>query len=97
MDIWKQRVTPADEVLHQELAGETVLLHLKTEHYFGLDPVGTRIWQVLGETGSAEAVVARLLTEYDVDESRLRADVERLLGELIAGHLVKVEAVNASA
>ena len=33
-----------DEVLFQELHGEGVLLNLKTGVYFGLDPVGARIW-----------------------------------------------------
>lgn len=81
-EIWEEKISQADDILHQELSGETVLLNLKTEHYFGLDPVGTRIWQVVGETGSAEKVVAQLLTEYDVEEPTLRADVERILQEL---------------
>ena len=46
--IWTQSIKQADDVLHQELAGETVLLNLKTEHYFGLDPVGTRMAAELG-------------------------------------------------
>lgn len=91
--IWTLSIKQADDVLHQELAGETVLLNLKTEHYFGLDPVGTRIWQVLGETASAESVVLRLLDEYEVDEATLRADVERLIVELLkAGLALAVEA-----
>ncbi len=91
--IWTQKIEHADDVLHQELSGETVLLNLKTEHYFGLDPVGTRIWQVVGETSSAEAVVAKLLTEYEVEEPQLRADVERLVGELSSAGLLRLSAV----
>ncbi len=87
--IWSQKIELSDDVLHQELSGETVLLNLKTEHYFGLDPVGTRIWQVLGETASAEKVVSRLLEEYEVDESTLRADVERLIAELAKAGLLR--------
>jgi Coenzyme PQQ synthesis protein D (PqqD) len=90
--IWNKKLLQSDDVLHQELSGETVLLNLKTEHYFGLDPVGTRIWQVLGETSSAEQVVVKLLDEYEVDEATLRADVERLLSELTTAGLVLVEA-----
>ena len=90
--IWTQRLVQSDDVLHQELSGETVLLNLKTEHYFGLDPVGTRIWQVVGETASAEAVVKQLLEEYDVEEPQLRSDVERLLSELATAGLLLSEA-----
>lgn len=87
-DIWNCPITLSPDILHQELGGETVLLNLVNEHYFGLDPVGSRIWQVLGETGRAPAVVETLLAEYDVDEATLRADVERLIGELAGAGLV---------
>ena len=87
-DIWNCHITLSPDILHQELGGETVLLNLVTEHYFGLDPVGSRIWQVLGETGRAAAVIEALLTEYDVDEATLRTDVQRLIGELAGAGLV---------
>ena len=41
------RIRPSDEVLFQELQDESVLLDLKSGVYFGLDIVGTRIWQLL--------------------------------------------------
>ena len=37
-----------------------VLLDLESERYFGLDPVGTRIWALLGEGASIGAVVETL-------------------------------------
>ncbi len=94
--IWAQKIELSEDVLHQELSGETVLLNLKTEHYFGLDPVGTRIWQVLGETASAETVIARLLDEYEVDEPTLRADVERLIDELAKAGLLRFAQAEAA-
>ena len=39
-----QTVTLSPEVISQEVSGETVLLDLESENYFGLDEVGTRIW-----------------------------------------------------
>jgi Coenzyme PQQ synthesis protein D (PqqD) len=87
-DIWGSIVHITPDVLHQELGGETVLLNLANENYFGLDEVGTRVWQVLAETHSANDVVTRLVEEYDVPTEQLRADVERLLTELAAAGLV---------
>ncbi len=43
------RISP--DVLFRELAGEAVLLDLKSQRYFGLGEVGTRIWQLLDEQG----------------------------------------------
>ena len=88
IDIWNTPVTVAPDVLHQELGGETVLLNLANESYFGLDEVGTRIWQVLSETSSLPDVVTRLLAEYDVTSEQLRGDVERLVTQLAEAGLV---------
>ncbi len=91
-DIWNARVRITPDVLHQELGGETVLLNLANESYFGLDEVGTRIWQVLGETQSTTAVLTRLLDEYDVSADQLRGDVERLMAQLADAGLVSFDA-----
>lgn len=87
-DFWSRPLTPSPDALHQELSGETVLLNLKTEQYFGLDEVGTRIWQLIVAASTPETIVSRLLEEYEVEAERVRADVERLVGELRAAGLV---------
>ena len=73
-----------DEVVFRELGGEAVLLNLKTGAYFGLDPVGTRIWQLLVEHGSVAHVMEVMLGEYDIDRERLERDLLELCGELCA-------------
>lgn len=77
------------DVLAQELDGETVLLDLKSDKYFGLDPVGTRVWQLLGEGENSEAIVDRMVDEFDVEIGQLRQDLEALLGELSGAGLIK--------
>jgi len=91
VDIWSATVRITPDVLHQELGGETVLLNLANESYFGLDDVGTRVWRVLAETQSATAVLTRLLGEYDVSAEQLSADVEKLIAQLLDAGLVSFE------
>lgn len=74
----------------QDLAGESVLLNLQTEEYYGLDDVGTRIWQTLTEKDSIQAAIDALVVEYKVDPEQLRQDVENLIAELLANGLVEV-------
>ena len=86
-------VVPSPNVLVQELDGESVLLNLESERYFGLDDVGTRLWQHLLEHRRLDRICQELHKEYDVDERCLRADVIRLVQELIDAGIVAV--VNA--
>ena len=72
----------SDDVVHRDLAGETVLLNLATGTYFGLDAVGTRIWHLFVEQGSREKVIEALLAEYEVSEDRLRRDLDALIEKL---------------
>ena len=76
-------------VVAQEVDGETVIVDLGSGLYFGLDPVGTRIWQLLSQNGSRESVVRTMLSEFAVDEERLRRDLEALLADLRARGLVE--------
>lgn len=83
-------VTPSPEVLVQELEGEAVLLDLQSERYFGLDDVGTRIWQHLTTHGRLDRVCDAMQDEFDVDPETLRADVLRLVEELVSVGIVTV-------
>jgi hypothetical protein len=70
------------QILFQKLGNEAVILHLQSEEYFGLDEVGTRIWEVLTEAGSIEKAIPLLLQEFEVEAATLEADVKELVDEL---------------
>jgi hypothetical protein len=77
-------------VLSQAVQDETVLLDLEQERYYGLDDVGSRVWELLCADVAPSRLMEWLLREYDVDEPQLRADLEALLNELIAAGLLEV-------
>lgn len=83
--------TISTEVLSQEVSGETVLLDLQSESYFGLDAVGTRIWQLLQENNHLQQVFDTMLDEYDVDEKELEKDLNELLDKLLEEGLITIE------
>jgi hypothetical protein len=86
-----KRVTMSPEVLFRELDGEAVLLDLNTERYYGLDDVGTRIWQLLAEHGDVDTAHNLLLSEYEVDGDTLWQDMADLLGRLAEAGLISLE------
>ena len=85
-----QKVRISSEVLAQEVDEETVLLDMKSESYFGLDEVGTRIWQLLKETGNLQTVFDTMLEEYDVDEKQLKKDLLDHVTQLVEAGLISL-------
>ncbi|MGE0448389.1 MAG: PqqD family protein [Vicinamibacterales bacterium] len=81
----------SQNTLHRELQGETVLLGLSAGEYYGLDEIGTRVWQLIVEKGDVAGVEAAMLEEFDVDRAVLSEDINRLVDDLIAKHLIEVD------
>ena len=80
-DFQKRAVVP-DNVLFRELEGESVLLDIETETYFGLDEVGTRMWSRLTESPSVQQAYDILQGEYDVTPETLKSDLTELIERL---------------
>ena len=85
-----QKVTFAETVFAQEVDGEMVLLDMESENYFGLDEVGTAIWQAMQEYGTLKEVLNALLEQYEVESEVLENDLEDFVGKLVESGLVEV-------
>ncbi len=86
------RVRVNDDVLFQELQGETVLLNLNSGVYFGLDPVGTRVWHLIVEKEQLAEVARSIAAEFDVSEEQCAADLLALVTKLESRGLVTISA-----
>ena len=85
------RVTIPSQVMARLVGDETVILDLASGTYYGLDPVGARIWQLMAEGKVLADVCEILLDEFDVSRETLERDVLHLTQELSAKGLVKIE------
>lgn len=81
-----------DHVLSRRVGEETVLLSLADEHYYGLDDVGTRLWEILKDGTTFERAVETLLAEYDVDRDVLVRDLTAVVQDLRSNGLLVVDA-----
>jgi len=66
------------------------MLDLNSENYFGLDAVGTRIWQLLQEHSDLQKIYDTMLEEYDVSEKQLGTDMEKLITKLNEAGLIEI-------
>ena len=85
------RVTIPDKVIFKKVGEETVLLDFEAGVYYGLDPVGTRMWELLADGQSLDDVATGMTEEYDVDRETLSRDLRTLIGELASRGLVVME------
>ena len=83
------RYTPATQVLSVVQETDTALLDLRSEKYFTLNEVGTRIWELLGEGTEIAMIVELLAEEYDAPVEAIRTDTLALLAALHAAGLVR--------
>ena len=78
-----------------DLAGEAAILNLKNSVYYGLDPVGARIWALVQEPVTVAAVRDVILDEYDVEREQCEHDLLDLLQKLAAQGLIAVDSAAA--
>ena len=85
-----QKITFAETVFAQEVDGEMVLLDMESENYFGLDEVGTAIWQAMQEKQTLQEVFEVLLEQYEVEAEMLEHDLSDFVDKLQESGLIEV-------
>jgi hypothetical protein len=73
-----------------DLAEEAAVLSLKNGVYYGLDPVGARVWNLAQEPRTFAELRNALLREYEVDAASLESDLRDLLNQLAEQGLIEV-------
>jgi hypothetical protein len=75
-------------LMASEVDGELVMMHIEKGTYYGLDPVGARIWQLIAEPTSVGDVCTLLVERYEVDEDTCRTEVIAFATDMVAEGLV---------
>ena len=91
MSLSDKMIIPA-QVMARQVGDETVILDLASGTYFGLDPVGARIWQLMTEGQTLAQVCETMLAEYEVSREDIERDVLALVQTLADKQLVGVGA-----
>ncbi len=79
------------DMLFNEIDGEVVMLSIENSEYYGMDKVGSRIWELLENPLSFKALTAKLLEEYDVTEEQCNADTLAFLKKLTDKKLILIK------
>ena len=80
-----------NNIVSCDLDGEEAILNMNDGIYYGLDPVGAKIWNLIQKSTSINSIVDVILREFEVDSNSCRADIIELIEELINNGLVEIK------
>jgi hypothetical protein len=84
-------VVAAKDQVSCDLAGEAAILNIKNGVYYGLDPVGARIWSLMQQPRAVGEIQNTIVDEYDVEPERCSHDLLGLLEKLLSEGLIEVK------
>jgi Coenzyme PQQ synthesis protein D (PqqD) len=83
-------VSASPEQVSCPLGEESAILNLNNTVYYGLNPVGSRVWDLLQKPRSVGELRDILVNEYDVGIERCESDLLRLLERMWSEGLIQV-------
>lgn len=70
------------------IEGEAVILSMETKVLRGLNPLGSRVWELIDGKRSMDEIVGQIVREFDVEARQADEDVRRFVQELLDKGLV---------
>jgi hypothetical protein len=84
------------QLVHSAVDGEISMMHVETGKYYGLASVGAKIWGLLAEPMTVQAICDRLMNEYRIDRATCEADVLRFAERMAAEGVVTTVPASAA-
>jgi hypothetical protein len=83
-------IMQAGDLVSCNLDGETALMSVDRGKYYGINPIGSRIWALIEQPRMISELCAVLLSEFEVESSQCENEVLAFLSELAQDNLVTV-------
>jgi len=77
-----------EEILSNTIDGEVVMMSIEQGYYYGLDEIGSQIWEKLKTGVTLRNIVDQLLQDYDVNREKCERDLLKLMDDLVENDLV---------
>ncbi len=84
------RPTIPPQVITRRVGDETVILNLASGTHFGLDTVGTTIWELMGQGKTLAEICDAMRAKYDVSQDDIEQDVISIAENLHGQQLISI-------
>jgi len=78
------------EIVHSDMDGETVMMSVSEGNYYGLNGVGSQIWELLEQEMSVAAICDELLGRFDVSNAQCHSEVVAFLDEMAVNKVIEI-------
>lgn len=83
-------VVATENQISTEMDDEEIILHLDSDRYYGLNDVGTLIWNLVQEERTVAEIRIEIVDEYEVEPQRCEEDIDAFLTELAEQDLIEI-------
>jgi len=81
-DMLLENWRPSDDAIDNPVGGETVILHLGNGTYYGLDTIGSLLWEGLKAGKTPVGICDEILEAFDTEREMVEQDLRRFMNEL---------------
>jgi hypothetical protein len=79
------------EMVTSNIDGEIVMMSIDQGEYYGLDEIGSRIWELLENPITLEQLINKLIEEFEVDEETCKSDTLDFLNQMLEKNIVFIQ------
>ncbi len=83
-------VVRSDDFITSTVDNDLVMMSLEKGVYYGLDTIGSQIWEHIAKPISIDTLCHTLTDLYEVDPTQCQADVLAFLNELLNEEMIHV-------
>ena len=77
-------------MVSSSMDGETVMMSIENGEYYGLDPIGSRIWEIIENPIEVTKLIEMLLDEFEVSREQCQEDTLEFLNHLFEKKLLTI-------
>lgn len=70
------------DMLFSKMDEEVVMLSIQNSEYYGLNEIGSTIWEMIEKPVQVETLMLQLIEEYEVERRQAESDILALLNDL---------------
>jgi len=82
------------EIIHSSMDDEVVMMSVDQGLFFGVDKIGTHIWNLLETPAKVENLIEKLMAHYDVDPELCKHDTLLFLNDMLVKRVIMIEEVH---